>query len=47
MANQGEKLDGDLRIDQLTGWELCQEPSFSGAVTLLNFVDDYVKGYHV
>jgi hypothetical protein len=26
---------------------LGQEPFFSGAVSLLNSVDDYVKGWHV
>jgi hypothetical protein len=42
-----EKLGMDPRIDQPTCCELCWEPLFSGAVTLLNSVSDYVKGCHV
>jgi hypothetical protein len=42
-----EKLGTDSRIDQPTCCELCWEPLFTGAVTLLNSVSDYVKGCHV
>jgi hypothetical protein len=39
----GEKLGMDPRIGQPSYCGLCQEPFFSGAVALLNSVDDYVK----
>jgi hypothetical protein len=44
MVVLGEKLGTDLRIDQSACCGLCQEPFFSGAVALLNSIDDYVKG---
>jgi hypothetical protein len=39
----GEKLHTDLWISQSACCELCQEPFFLGAVTLLNYIDDYVN----
>jgi hypothetical protein len=39
----GEKLGMDPRIGQPSYCGLCQEPFFSGAVALLNSVDDYMK----
>jgi hypothetical protein len=47
MASRGEKLGWDMRIGQPTGWGLCQEPFFLGAVALLSSVDNYAKGCHV
>jgi hypothetical protein len=47
MVGSGEKLGTDLRIGQPTCCGLCREPFFSGAVALLNFVDDYMKGCYV
>jgi hypothetical protein len=47
MTGRGEKLGGDPWIGQLTGWGLCREPFFSGAMDSLNFVHNYVKGYHI
>jgi hypothetical protein len=47
MAERGEKSDGDLWINQSMCWGSRREPSFSGAVTLLNSVDDYAKCCHV
>jgi hypothetical protein len=44
MAALGEKLCTYLWIGQPTCCELCWDPFFSGAVALLNSVDDYVKG---
>jgi hypothetical protein len=44
MVGSGEKLGVDPLIDQPAYCGLCREPFFSGAVTLLNSVDDYVKG---
>jgi hypothetical protein len=46
MAILGEKLGTDLRIDQPACCGLCREPIFSGTVTMLNSVDDYVKCYY-
>jgi hypothetical protein len=43
----GEKLGTDPRIDQPACYGLYREPFFSGAVVMLNFVDDYVKGCHM
>jgi hypothetical protein len=40
----GEKLGMNPRIDQPSCCGLGQEPFFSGAVALLNSVDDYAKG---
>jgi hypothetical protein len=42
-----EKLGTYPRIGQPTCWGLCREPFFSGAVTLLNSVDDCVKGCYM
>jgi hypothetical protein len=47
MVGSGEKLGTDQRIGQPACCGLCQELFFSGAVSLLNSVDDYVKGCHV
>jgi hypothetical protein len=44
MTALGEKLGTDPWIGQPTCCGLCQEPFFSGAVTLFNSVDDYVEG---
>jgi hypothetical protein len=44
MAILGEKLGMDPWIDQPACCGLCQEPFFSGAVVLLDSVDDYAKG---
>jgi hypothetical protein len=44
MASRGEKLGGDPWISQSTCCGSGRKPFFSGAVTLLNFVDDYAKG---
>jgi hypothetical protein len=44
MAVLGEKLGTEPHIGQPVCCGLCQEPFFSGAVALLNSVDDYVKG---
>jgi hypothetical protein len=41
-----EKLGMDPRIGQPACYELCRKPFFSGALTLLNPVDDYAKGCH-
>jgi hypothetical protein len=43
LVGSGEKLGMDPRIGQLACCELCREPFFSGAVALLNSVDDYIK----
>jgi hypothetical protein len=43
LVGSGDKLGMDPRIDQPACCGLCREPFFSGAVTLLNSVDDYVK----
>jgi hypothetical protein len=44
LVSSGEKLNTNPLIGQSTCCELCQEPFFSGAVALLNSVDDYTKG---
>jgi hypothetical protein len=44
IAVSGEKLGTDPQIGQSTCCGLCREPFFLGAVALLSFVDDYVKG---
>jgi hypothetical protein len=46
MAVLGEKLGTDPRIGKPTCCEMYREPFFSGAVALLNSVDDYAKGYY-
>jgi hypothetical protein len=43
LVDSGEKLGMDPRIDQPACCGLCREPFFSGAVVLLNSIDDYVK----
>jgi ribonuclease I len=47
IAIPGEKLGMDPWIDQSACCGLCQETFFSGAVVLLNSVDDYTKGCYV
>jgi hypothetical protein len=47
MVSSGEKLGMEQQISQMACSGLCQELFFSGAVALLNSVDDYVKGCHV
>jgi hypothetical protein len=47
LVGSEEKLDTDLRIGQPTCCGLCQKPFFSKVVSLLNFVDDYVKGRYM
>jgi hypothetical protein len=44
MAILGEKLGTNLWIGQPACCVLCREPFLLGAVTLLNYIDDYVKG---
>jgi hypothetical protein len=44
LVGSGEKLGMDPRIGQLSYCGLCREPFFSGAVDLLNSVDDNAKG---
>jgi hypothetical protein len=43
LVGSREKLGTNPRIGQPTSWGLCRKPFFSGAVTLLNFVDDYLR----
>jgi hypothetical protein len=47
LVGLGEKLGTDPWIGQPTCRGLCQEPIFSGAVALLNSVDDYAKGCYM
>jgi hypothetical protein len=47
MVGSGEKLGTDPRIGQSACCELCWEPFFSGAVALLNSVDDFTKGCYM
>jgi hypothetical protein len=47
LVGSGEKLGTDPRIGQPACCGLCREPFFSGAVALLNSVDDCVKHCHV
>jgi hypothetical protein len=47
LVGLGEKLDTDPQINQSVYCGLCREPFFSGAVVLLNSVDDYVKGCYM
>jgi hypothetical protein len=44
LVGSGEKLGTDPRIGQLVCCGLYQEPFFSGAVALLNAVDNLMKG---
>jgi hypothetical protein len=44
IAVLGEQLGMDPQIGQSVCCELCQELFFSGAVTMLNSVDDCAKG---
>jgi hypothetical protein len=46
MVVLGEKLGTDPRIGQPMCCGLCREPFFSGALALLNSIDDYTKGYY-
>jgi hypothetical protein len=46
LVDSGEKLGMDPRIGQLTCCGLCWKPFFSGAVALLNVVDDFTKGHY-
>jgi hypothetical protein len=41
LVGSGEKLGTDLWFSQPTCCGLCQEPFFSGAVALLNYVGDW------
>jgi hypothetical protein len=47
MVGSGEKLGTDPWIGQPACCGLYWEPFFSGAVALLNSVDDYVKGFYM
>jgi hypothetical protein len=47
LVGSGEKLGTDPQIGQPACCGLCREPFFSGVVTLLNFVDDYMKGRYM
>jgi hypothetical protein len=44
LVDPREKLGTDSWISQSVCCVLCREPFFSGAVALLNSVDDYAKG---
>jgi hypothetical protein len=44
LVGSGEKLGTDPQIGQPSCCRLYREPFFSGVVTLLNSIDDYVKG---
>jgi hypothetical protein len=43
LVGSGEKLGTDPQISQSVCYGLCREPFLSGAVTLLNAVDDFMK----
>jgi hypothetical protein len=47
MVGLGEKLGTDPWIDQLSCCGLGRELFFSGAVALLNSIDDYTKGCYM
>jgi hypothetical protein len=47
LVGLGEKLGMEPWIGQSTCYGLCREPFFSGAVTLLNSVDDFMKGCYM
>jgi hypothetical protein len=47
LVGSGDKLGTNSWIDQLSCCELCREPFFSGAVALLNSIDDYTKGCYM
>jgi hypothetical protein len=43
LVDSREKLGMDPQINQSACCRLCREPFFSGAVVLLNSIDDYMK----
>jgi hypothetical protein len=47
LVGSGEKPSTDPQIGQLVRRGLCLEPFFSGAVTILNSVDDCTKCCYV
>jgi hypothetical protein len=47
LVGSREKLGMDPWIGQPVCCGLCQEPFFSGAVALLNFVDYFVNGCYM
>jgi hypothetical protein len=47
LVGSGEKLGMDPWISQPTCCGLCREPFFSGAVALLNSVDDFVEVFYM
>jgi hypothetical protein len=47
MVVMGEKLGGEPHIGHLACCGLRRESFFSGAMDLLNSVDEYAKGCHV
>jgi hypothetical protein len=47
VVGSGENLGTDPWIGQQACCGLCREPFFSGAVALLNSVDDYAKGCYM
>jgi hypothetical protein len=47
LVGSAEKLGMNLWIGQPVCYGLCQEPFFSGAVALLNSVDDFAKGCYM
>jgi hypothetical protein len=47
LVGLGEELGMNPRIGQPTRCGLCREPFVSGAVVLLNSVDDYLKGCYM
>jgi hypothetical protein len=44
LVGSGEKLGTDPRFGQPSYCGLCREPFFSGAVALVNSIDDCAKG---
>jgi hypothetical protein len=47
LVGPGEKLGTAQRIGQPACSGLCREPFHSGAVALLNSIDDYAKGCYM
>jgi hypothetical protein len=47
LVGSGEKLGMDPRIGQPACCGLCREPFFSGALALLNSVDNFTKGCYM
>jgi hypothetical protein len=47
LVGLGEKLSMDSRIGQPACCGMCREPFFSGAMTVLNSVDDFTKSCYM